>query len=475
MVRKNPEERIKPFRLVKYFTFTGLGIIFVVIIILSMLNTHWVRSMQRKKSEDLAHSLLENLNHQVFVQFIVPTRLVFGKIQLRNREQFERMDKVVRSTLHSFKVQALNIYNLDNRISYSFDPDLVGRKNFGGTGYQLAREGKTTSRLVQRGNFFEISMGFPKEVRLVTYAPLRFEEELARLTGPVLGVVEVVQDLSEDYQAIFKIQILVVITSTGVLGALFVALIFVVKRGESIIQKRAQEQLRLKERLNQAERLSALGEMTAGVSHEIRNPLGIIRSSAELLKKKITRFDPTNTMPDIIIEEATRLNRIITDFINFAKPRDPKLSPCQIEDVLEKNITFLTPRIEERGYQIKKSYRNSMPPIQADAAMLYQSFLNILINAMQAMPDGGTIEIETRATRKTLTVNFDDHGPGIPEKVLKKIWDPFFTTKATGSGLGLGIVKNIIESHGGSIRIENRQQGGARVSVELPVEGVDVE
>jgi len=475
MVRKNPEERIKPFRLVKYFTFTGLGIIFVVIIILSMLNTHWVRSMQRKKSEDLAHSLLENLNHQVFVQFIVPTRLVFGKIQLRNREQFERMDKVVRSTLHSFKVQALNIYNLDNRISYSFDPDLVGRKNFGGTGYQLAREGKTTSRLVQRGNFFEISMGFPKEVRLVTYAPLRFEEELARLTGPVLGVVEVVQDLSEDYQAIFKIQILVVITSTGVLGALFVALIFVVKRGESIIRKRAQEQLRLKERLNQAERLSALGEMTAGVSHEIRNPLGIIRSSAELLKKKITRFDPTNTMPDIIIEEATRLNRIITDFINFAKPRDPKLSPCQIEDVLEKNITFLTPRIEERGYQIKKSYRNSLPPIQADAAMLYQSFLNILINAMQAMPDGGTIEIETRATRKTLTVNFDDHGPGIPDKVLKKIWDPFFTTKATGSGLGLGIVKNIIESHGGSIRIENRQQGGARVSVELPVEGVDVE
>ncbi len=475
MAPKNPEERIKPFRLVKYFTFTGLGIIFLVIIILSMLNTHWVRSMQRKKSEDLAHSLIENLNHQVFVQFIVPTRVIFGKIQLRNPEQFERMDHVVRSTLHSFKVKALNIYNLDNRISYSFDPELVGRKNFGGSGYQLAREGKTTSRLVQRGNFLEISLGFPKEVLLITYAPLRFEEELARLTGPVLGVVEVVQDLSEDYQAIFRIQILVVITSTGMLGALFVALIFVVKRGESIIQRRAQDRLRLKERLNQAERLSALGEMTAGISHEIRNPLGIIRSSAELLKKKITRFDPANTMPDIIIEEASRLNRIITDFINFAKPRDPNLSPCRIEDVLEKNITFLAPRIKEKGYLIKKNHPNSLPPIQADAAMLYQSFLNILINAMQAMPDGGTIEIETRATRKSVTINFEDHGPGIPEAALKKIWDPFFTTKETGSGLGLGIVKNIIESHGGSIRIENRKQGGTRVSVELPVEGADRE
>jgi len=473
MAAGNPEERIKPFRLVKYFTFTGLGILFLVIIILSMLNMHWVRAMQRKKSEDLAHSLIENLNHQVFVQFIVPTRLIFGKIQLRNPEQFERMDKVVRSTLHSFKVETLNIYNLDNRISYSFDPDLVGRKNFGGTGYELAREGKTTSRLVQRGNFFEISMGSPKEVRLVTYAPLRFEEELSRLTGPVLGVVELVQDLSEDYQAVFKIQILVVLTSTGILSALFMALIFVVKRGEGIIQKRAREQMRLKERLSQAERLSALGEMTAGISHEIRNPLGIIRSSAELLKKKIARFDPANTMPDIIIEEASRLNRIITDFINLARPRRPNLSPCRIEEVLEKNITFLDTRIKEKGYTVKTNYHDLLPQIQADAAMLYQSFLNILINAMQAMPDGGTIEIEARANRKTVTIHFDDSGPGIPPEVLKKIWDPFFTTKETGTGLGLGIVKNIIESHGGSIRIENRQQGGTRVSVDLPVNGID--
>jgi signal transduction histidine kinase len=473
MDRKNPDERIKPFRLVKYFTFTGLGIIFLVIVILSILNTHWVRAMQLKKSEDLAHSLIENLNHQVFVQFIIPTRVIFGKIQLSNPEQFERMDNVVRSTLHSFKVQALNIYNMENKIAYSFDPDLMGRENFGGTGYQRAREGQISFRLVQRGNFFRISLGFPKKIQLVTYAPLRFEEEMSRLTGPVLGVVEVVQDLSEDYQTIFRIQILVVITSTAGLGALFVVLIFVVKRGESIIQKRALEQLRLKERLSQAERLSALGEMTAGISHEIRNPLGIIRSSAELLKKKITPFDPSNTMPDIIIEEASRLNNIITDFINFAKPRTPSLSPCRIEEVLEKNIAFLAPRIKERGYTVKKNYRNSLPPIPADAAMLYQSFLNILINAMQAMPDGGTIEIEVLATRKILTVNFDDSGPGIPEEILQKIWDPFFTTKETGSGLGLGIVKNIIESHGGNIRIENRKQGGSRVTVELPVAGTD--
>ena len=466
----SPEESIKPFRLVKYFAFPGLVVIFLTTIILSVFNTHWVKKMQRQKSEDYAHSIIENLNHQVFIQFHIPIVYKFGKIQLSNKEQFERMDRIVRGTLYSFKVEALNIYGMDNTISYSFDPDLIGRKNFGGTGYQQALEGKTTSRLVQRGNFFEISLGFPKEARLITYAPLRAEPELFRITGPVLGVVEVVLDLSEDYQTIFRIQILVVITCTVMMGMLFVVLIFVVKRGEGIIQKRALEQLRLKERLSQAERLSALGEMAAGISHEIRNPLGIIRSSAELLKKKVTKIDPSNTMPDIIVEESSRLNSIITDFINFAKPGSPKLNLCRIEDVIEKNVAFLSMQMKEKGYTIKKDYQNFLPEIQADADMLYQSFLNIFLNAMQAMPNGGIIEVAVRSNSKVVTINFDDQGQGIATEILEKIWDPFFTTKEMGTGLGLGMVKNIIESHGGNIQIANRTQGGTRVTVELLVE-----
>lgn len=470
METKQPEERIKPFRLVKYFTFTGLVVIFLVTVLLSVLNTHWVKALQRQKSEDYAHSLIENLNHQVFIQVIIPMGVRFGKIQLSTPEQFERMDTVVRSTLHSFKVESLNIYSMDNTIAYSFEPDLIGRKNYGGTGFYQALEEKITSRLIQRGNFFQISLGFPKEVRLITYAPLRFEPQLGRLTGPVLGVVEVVQDLSEDYLTIFSIQILVVITCTVVMGALLVVLIFVVKRGEGIIQKRAMERLRLKERLSKAERLSALGEMAAGISHEIRNPLGIIRSSAELLKKKVTKFDPSNTIPDIIVEEASRLNNIITGFINFAMPRSPVLIPCRIEEVIEKNITYLSVQIKEKGYAINRNYQNFLPEIQADANMLYQSFLNIFINAMQAMPAGGAIDVTISADDHIVTVNFDDQGQGIDDQVLEKIWDPFFTTKEMGTGLGLGIVKNIIESHSGSIQILNRELGGARVTVELPVE-----
>jgi len=466
----NPsEEKVKPFRLVKYFTFISLIVIFCGTLILSLFNTHWARTMQQKKSEDYARLLIENLNHQVFLQFIIPVALKFGKIQLRNKEQFIRMDKVVRSTLHSFKVDMVNIYDMDNTISYSFDQAVIGKKDAGGKGYQDAVSGKTTSKLLQRGSWVEIFLGFSKDSRLITFAPLRAEQPLSRISGPVLGVVEIVQDLSEDYKTIFDFQKRVIITCTIVMGALFLVLLFVVKRGEGIIEKRALERLRLKEQLSRAERLSTLGEMVAGISHEIRNPLGIIRSSSELLKKKMAGYDPSNSIPGIIIEESARLNNIITDFLDFAKPRSPNLILCRIEDVLEKNITFLASQINEEGCIIERDYDNNLPEITADPEMLYQAFLNILINAMQAMPEGGKIHVEIGSSDNTVTIFFEDEGEGIPEDILEKIWDPFFTTKEKGTGLGLGIVKNIIESHRGSIQVSNRPVCGARVKVEMPV------
>ena len=469
MDNKLTAERTKPFRLVKYFTFTGLIMIFFVTIILSILNTQLVRSMQRQNSEEYAHVLIENLNHQIFLQFMVPVVMKGDKIKLSNKDQFDLLDKVVRNTLHSFKIEALNMYSNKNIITYSFDQDMIGRERFGGTSFQQALTGKSTSKLIQRGNSLQIMFGFPKEVRLITFAPLRGEYIMGRFTSDVLGIVEIEQDLSQEYEAIFKIQILVISTSTVLMGVLYVVLIFVVKRGEGIIQKRALERLQLKERLSQAEKLSAIGVMAAGISHEIRNPLGIIRSSAELLKKKVIQHDPTNTIPDIIVEESTRLNQIITEFINYAKPTNPTLAPCVIAEVIDKNLNFLASQIEEDGYIIKKNYQNAIPEIAADASMLYQSFLNIFINAMQSMPDGGRIQIEASSKDDVVTVHFDDEGPGIPEPNLEKIWDPFFTTKERGSGLGLGIVKNIIEAHNGSIQISNREVRGARVTVELPV------
>ena len=208
--------------------------------------------------------------------------------------------------------------------------------------------------------------------------------------------------------------------------------------------------------------------MVSGISHEIRNPLGIIRSSAELLKKKVISFDPSNTIPDIIVEESGRLNNIITDFLNFAKPKKPDLTKCHVEEILEKNIKYLSSQTESQGYIIKKHHDEHLPAIMADFDMLYQAFLNLLINSIQAMPNGGTIYIKITSTKNAVTIFIEDEGEGIPDDLSEKIWDPFFTTKEKGTGLGLVIVKNIIKAHQGSIELENRTTGGVRVKINLP-------
>jgi signal transduction histidine kinase len=183
----------------------------------------------------------------------------------------------------------------------------------------------------------------------------------------------------------------------------------------------------------------------------------------------MVKFDPSNAIPDIIIEESIRLNNIITDFLNFAKPKSPNLSACNIEDILEKNITFLTSQIKQEGYTVETHYDENLPEVAADADMLYQAFLNILINAMQAMPGGGIIQVSIHSADHTVTIVIEDEGEGIPEDLLEKIWDPFFTTKAKGTGLGLVIVKNIIESHEGKVDIINKPDAGSRVTIALPV------
>jgi signal transduction histidine kinase len=210
--------------------------------------------------------------------------------------------------------------------------------------------------------------------------------------------------------------------------------------------------------------------MVAGVSHEIRNPLGIIRSSGELLKKKMSALDPSTSIPDIIVEEAVRLDNIITDFLDFAKPRQPNLTSCRIEDILDKNLSFLAPQLEEKGCVVEKETASFLPEVMADSNMLYQVFLNILINGMQSMPGGGKIFVGITCINDTVNIVFEDEGTGIPEELLKKIWDPFFSTKDKGTGLGLGIVKNIIEAHNGAIQISNRQTRGARVFVTIPAQ-----
>lgn len=460
----------RPFVLVKAFTFSSLIVMLTATIVIAALNAHWVRNLLLEKSKEYNSLLVENLNHQIFLRFVLPVGFKHGEIKLREPENKRLLDTVVKSTLHSFHVEMVNIYGADNIIGYSFDDSRIGIENAGGVHYEKAMKNESTSKLVQKGSFLQLMFWFPQETKIVTFAPLVQDVAFSRSENRmVLGVIEIIRDISDEYRQVFKLQGLIVISCAVVMGLLFIILRFVVKHGETIIEQRAEERLRLEEKLREAEHLSAIGEMTAGVSHEIRNPLGIIKSSAQLMKKKMAKMDASTSIPDIIVEESERLDHIITDFLDFARPKRADLRPCRIDEVIEKNLAFLATQIEAEEIEIIKAYQENLPEILADSTMLYQAFLNILLNSFQAVGENGAVAISTRFDTDNVHISFTDNGDGIDEDVLKKIWTPFYTTKDTGTGLGLGIVKNIIEAHKGSIRISNAIPTGATVDISLPI------
>lgn len=458
----------KSFTLVKYFTFSSFTIMFLGALILSILNTHLVRNLLLQKSEAYGKLLVENLNHQIVMQFLLPVLVHYGQIQLKDPEQFQRMDEVVRNTLHSFHPEMVNIYDLENVISYSFNSEIVGEKNLGGTEYEKAMNGEYSTSFVQVGGILEVLFRLPRVSRITTFAPLRMEGTSASLSGHVIGVIEIVQNVSEDYRSIFRLQILVIFTSTLIMALLFLVLRTIVKKGERIIKERNDDEIRLREELNQKRHLSAIGEMTAAISHEIRNPLGIIRSSAELLKKKMGRVDPEDSISDVIIEEANRMNTIITEFLDYARPNPAKLVPSRVSDILLKSKTFFAPELERGHYDLDMDISPNLPDIDADPDQLHQAFMNLILNAMQAMPEGGKIRIRAMEEEGGIGLFFEDEGPGLDAAIAQKVREPFFTTKEKGTGLGLGIVEKIILAHGGRLEFFNRKKGGLQVLVFLP-------
>jgi signal transduction histidine kinase len=245
------------------------------------------------------------------------------------------------------------------------------------------------------------------------------------------------------------------------------------------------------ERMKERDRLAALGQMAAGLAHEIRNPLGAIKGAAQFLQPAAPRargaagqgggvIDPAGTKEflDIIVEEVNRLNKIVSQFLDYARPYRGEQRPLDVNDVVRKTLQLLTKEQEGKGVEVISSFVDGLPPVRADAEQLLQVFLNLSLNALQAMSDGGHLFVSTGIRRATwrgaasafLEVRFRDTGVGIPPGDLKNLFIPFFTTKEKGTGLGLPISQRIMENHGGTIEVRSQPGSGATFTVLLPVE-----
>ncbi len=458
---------IKPFRLVKFFSFTSLAVFLVFTLALAWSISEYAKRTLLERSEAYALVVTENLSHQVFQQFVVPTVLRYGKIALRNPEQFQLLDAVVRNATFGLLIEAVIIYDSrENVVSYSTIIEKVGRRDLGGKEYRQALAGKSTSRLVTFGGVWgvlpwvgPVTSQLHTFIPFIQYAPLDDKPQI------IMGVIEVVQDLSADMEAIAQFQVAVILISMLIMSTLFVVLQIIVGRAEKIMEERAKERRRLEVKLHQSEKLATLGKMVASVSHEIKNPLGIISSTAAILGKRIQKAAPGNEhLAEIIVDETRRLDGIVCEFLDFARPQNLKSSPEAINTLITQALNFLTPELVQRGITPRLELEQSLPPLLIDREQIYRVLLNIILNAIQAMPDGGILNLRSRQQREgvnsSTVVEVVDTGSGIAPENMAKIFTPFYTDRHRGTGLGLAIVKNIIDAHQGRIEVESEPDRG---------------
>jgi signal transduction histidine kinase len=230
--------------------------------------------------------------------------------------------------------------------------------------------------------------------------------------------------------------------------------------------KEAEAQVR------RSDRLAALGQLTAGLAHELRNPLGTMRTSAELLARNVADENAiAKEVAGYIKSEVDRVNAIITRFLDFARPQHLRLELGDLAALLDKTIEQF--ERERHGavadISVSKNYSPDIPALVFDAGLMERVFSNLISNAAQASPPGGVVTVRTRLTDSTVEVAVIDHGSGIDPKNIESIFNPFFTTKAEGVGLGLAIVSKIVDEHGGKITVESTPGEGSVFRVYLPL------
>ncbi|HWQ54485.1 MAG TPA: ATP-binding protein [Bryobacteraceae bacterium] len=220
--------------------------------------------------------------------------------------------------------------------------------------------------------------------------------------------------------------------------------------------------------MKRAERLSAIGQLSAGLAHEIRNPLASISGAAAILARS-QNLDPKNAKClEIITSECQRLDGLLTNFLNFARPRPPRLQTVHLEPVLENVLALASHGVRGKAVRFESRVETGLHPVECDPEQLEQVLLNLMINAIEASPDGETVTLSAIAEESRISIGVVDHGNGVAPTHIDRLFDPFFTTKEHGTGLGLPVAHQIVRQMGGSLLAHANSDRGMTFSVVLP-------
>jgi two-component system NtrC family sensor kinase len=241
---------------------------------------------------------------------------------------------------------------------------------------------------------------------------------------------------------------------------------------EKRVEERSEELRKMQDFLVQSEKLASMGKMAAGVAHEINNPLTSILLNTHLMLEKLEPSSPYTESLTLIAEETTRCSHIVKGLLEFARQSPPQKVRADINSLLDRTVQLLENQAAFQNIIIIRQLQEDLPPLSLDRTKIQQVFWNLMINAAEAMAKGGTLMITSRlaADGRAVEVRFTDTGPGVPREILNKLFDPFFSTKSSGLGLGLAVCYGIVQGHLGAISVESEPGHGATFIVRLPVE-----
>ena len=222
------------------------------------------------------------------------------------------------------------------------------------------------------------------------------------------------------------------------------------------------------ERMRQSDKLAALGRLSAGLAHELRNPLNTLNVLTYAMRERSEAGGAWRADLDVVNSELRRMNLLLDQFLDFARPRPPRFERHRVEEIVTETLYLIGPEAGKRAIDLESRLSRETPNVWADGDQLKQVFLNLALNALQAMPDGGRLEVDSQAVQGGVVVHFRDTGVGIPETIREQLFEPFCTTRAGGTGLGLAVARRIVDAHSGGITLESEAGCGTTATVWLP-------
>ena len=506
------------FNLMLFYPITS----FLVIGIVSFSVGKILASMEKRelieRSETYAGFIIKNLNHAMYDDFFFPLIVEEEQIDIENNpDHFKKLDNVIRKYIFGYKIKKVYLYDNNRHIIYSTIPEHIGYSLNEGENLQLdtALKGGSSSILRPPG-VTDYRGQNVNEILLESYYPiykfLDYNEHDQNFEQ--VGAMEIYQDMTGLNKQISDAQRNTTIITASSMGILFISLLLIVNKGASIIKLRTKELSEARDNLEErvkmrteeieeaykklqhtqkqlikSEKMASIGKLAAGIAHEINNPLASVSSCAEGLLERFKNIsneksgksdsDIINDDSDILQEylniicnETFRCKSIISKLLNFSRQVDPVIKKLNIINVLNESIAIFKHQINIKKKHIIFDCKYDTITIKGDEHQLKQVFLNILINASEAIKDIGNITISAERNEYKVIITIKDNGYGIKQDDLKKIFDPFFTNKpiGQGTGLGLSICYGIIESHEGTITPFSEGIGkGTTIEIILPI------